>query len=388
VSEGQAGFVASEDAFHEKARSTTGLDDFGPPAYRAGLRALLEALDDNPHLSGVGRAIFQGQIVNTLATRLRVEQRLKEHPEVRANPISRPLVITGLVRTGSTALHYLMGQDPDLQKLEYWLASQPHPRPPVDEWPEHPDFKHAEAELDFLYKTAPGLMAVHEMNAGWPEECRHILAQNFTDDCYESAATLPHYTDWYHSSSHAETYRRHKQVIQLIGSTDLDRRWLLKYPVHLRQLPALFDVYPDACIVQTHRDPRTVIASYASFIAKIRRVHEEDVDMRAIAEEQLESWGRAADAGVAYRKEHGSEQFFDLRFADFMADPIGSVKSIYQHFDQELSPEGEKQLRAWHEAHPQGKHGQHQYEKKDIGISESRILDRLAGYMEFTGLEV
>jgi hypothetical protein len=387
VSEQQAGFVASENALLGKACSTTGLDDFGDPAYRAGLRALLEALDENSRLSAAGRAIFQGQIVNTLANRLRVEQRLADHPEVFANPIPRPLVITGLVRTGSTALHYLMGQDPDLQKLEYWLAARPQPRPPLGEWSEHPDFKHAEAELDFLYKTAPGLMAVHEMNAAWPEECRHILAQNFTDDCYESAAGLPRYTDWYHASSHRETYRRHKRVIQLIGGADLERRWLLKYPVHLRQLPALFEVYPDACIIQTHRDPRTVMASYASFIAKIRRVHEEDVDIGAIAEEQLESWGRAADAGVAYRKEFGSEQFFDLHFDDFMSDPIGSVKRIYEHFDQELSPEGEKCLRAWHETHPQGKHGQHQYEKKDIGISESRILDRFAGYMEFAGLE-
>jgi hypothetical protein len=387
VSVQQAGFLASEPAFLEKACSTTGLDDFGDPAYRAGLRALLEALDENAHLSPAGRAIFQGQIVNTLAIRLQVEQRLEEHPETQANPIPRPLVITGLVRTGSTALHYLMGQDPDLQKLEYWLAARPRPRPPLSEWPDQPDFEHAEAELEFLYKTAPGLMAVHEMNAAWPEECRHILAQSFTDDCYESAASLPRYTDWYHASSHRETYARHRRVIQLIGSTDLERRWLLKYPVHLRQLPALFEAYPDACIIQTHRDPRTVMASYTSFIAKIRRVHEDDVDLRAIAEEQLESWGRAADAGVAYRSEHGSEQFFDLPFADFMADPIASVKRIYARFDQELSAAGEQRLRAWHAAHPQGKHGQHRYEQEDIGIPESRILDRFAGYMEFAGLE-
>jgi hypothetical protein len=371
---------------HEKARSTTGLDDFGDPSYRVGLRTLLEALDDDPLLSDAGRAIFQGQVVNTLATRLRVERQLALHAGSLANPIPRPLVITGLVRTGSTALHYLIGQDPDLQRLEYWLAAQPQPRPPASEWPDHPDFRRAEAELDFLYKTAPGLMAVHEMNADWPEECRHILAQSFTDDCYESAATLPHYTDWYHTTPHRETYVRHKRVIQLIGSTDPERRWLLKYPVHLRQLPSLFEVYPDACVVQTHRDPRTVIASYASFIEKIRRVHEEKVDIEAIAAEQLESWGRAADAGVAFRRQHGSEQFFDLHFDEFMADPIGSVQRIYRHFDQQLSPEGEKRLRAWHDAHPQGRHGRHQYSKRDIGITEAQILDRFADYMEFADL--
>jgi hypothetical protein len=85
---------------------------------------------------------------------------------------------------------------------------------------------------------------------------------------------------------------------------------------------------------------------------------------------------------MRYRDEHGSEQFFDLQFSDFMADPIGSVKRIYARFDQILSPKGEASLRAWHEGHPQGKHGQHRYEHKDFGVSETEILDRFAAYME------
>ena len=381
------GFAASEDAMHEKAAAMTGLDDFGEPAYRVGLRTLLEALDENANLSSGGRAIFQGQIVNTLATRLRCEQRLKDHSGARGVSIRRPLVITGLVRTGSTALHYLLGQDPTLQKLEYWLSAQPQPRPPRDEWDSHPDFQRAEAELAFLYETAPSLMAVHEMHADWPEECRHILAQNFTDDCFESAATLPHYVDWYHRESHRETYVRHRQLVQLIGSTAPDVRWLLKYPVHLRQLPALFEVYPDACVVQTHRDPRTVLASYTSFLAKIRAVHETRVDREAIAAEQLEGWAGAADAGLAFRREHGDAQFFDLHFEEFMSDPIGSVQRIYRHFDHAWTPEAEAALERWHAAHPQGKHGRHDYAERDFGVGESAILDRFADYMEAFGMD-
>jgi hypothetical protein len=230
-------------------------------------------------------------------------------------------------------------------------------------------------------------MAVHEMKADWPEECRHLLQQGFTDDRFESSATLPRYNEWYHATPHVEVYRRHKRLIQLIGSTDPMRRWLLKYPVHLRQLPSLFEIYPDACIVQTHRDPRTVLASYASFISKIRAMHQVSVDPAYIAREQMESWAHAAEAGMRFREEHGSGQFFDLRFGDFMSDPVGSVERIYEKFDQELSPEGEKQLRAWHDAHPQGKHGEHTYERKDIGVSEAEILDRFSVYMERYGLE-
>ena len=377
-----ANFEASIDDLHEEARKATGLDDFGDPSYLEGLTVLAESLDEDDHLSPMGTAIYQGQLLEILSTRLRVEARLKQQQQATANPIDRPIIITGLVRTGSTALHYLIGQDPDLQKLEYWLAAEPQVRPPRDEWESHPDFEAAIKELDFFYGNAPELMAVHEMKADWPEECRHILEQNFTDDRFETSATLPRYNDWYHGNVHHGTYRRHRKVIELIGSSDPDRRWLLKYPVHLRQLSALFEVYPDACIVQTHRDPRTVIASYASFISKVRAVHQTDVDVAFVAREQMESWAHAAEAGMRYRDEHGSDQFFDLQFDEFMADPIGSVKQIYARFDQTLSAEGEASLRAWHERHPQGKHGQHRYEHKDFGVSEAEILDRFAAYME------
>jgi hypothetical protein len=381
------GFAAAIDEFHEQASKQTGLHDFGEASYLEGMKVLLTSLDEDEDLSTLGVAIYRDQLVKILATRLRVERRLAERPELEANPIQRPIVITGLVRTGSTALHYLMGQDPGLQKLEYWLAAEPQPRPPRDTWASHPDFETAVGEIDFLYSNTPDLMAVHEMKADWPEECRHLLEQNFTDDRFETSATLPRYNEWYHGTPHPETYSRHRRVLQLIESTDPGRRWLLKYPVHLRQLPAFFDVYPDACIVQTHRDPRAVVASYASFISKIRGVHQSRVELAEIAREQMESWAHAAEAGMRFRDEHGSEQFYDLDFRDFMADPIGSVKQIYAKFDQVLSPEGEKCLRAWHDDHPQGKHGQHQYEKKSIGISEDEILERFAKYMDRHGLE-
>jgi hypothetical protein len=102
-------FRDSIDELHEEARKATGLDDFGDPSYLDGMRVLLESLDEDEDLSPLGVAIYRGQLIKILSTRLRVEQRLHERPELAQNPIERPIVITGLVRTGSTALHYLMG---------------------------------------------------------------------------------------------------------------------------------------------------------------------------------------------------------------------------------------------------------------------------------------
>jgi hypothetical protein len=380
-------FRGSEESLHDQARRATGLEDFGDPGYRTALGVLLESLDHDADLSETGRMIFQGQLVSTLANRLRSQRLLTDRPGVGEIEIRRPIVITGLVRTGSTALHYLMGQDPALQALPYWLAAHPQPRPPRREWETSPDFQASAAELAFLYDNAPELMAVHEMRADWPEECRHLLEQSFVDDRFEVAATLPTYARWYHETEHLEAYRLHRRLVQLIGSTHPERRWLLKYPVHLRQLPALLAVYPDACIIQTHRDPCAVIASYTSFISRIRALHESSVDVPALARELVESWAGAAEAGMAARDAHGDgDRFVDLYFEDFVADPVGSVRRIGGHFDHELSEDAERRLADWQAEHPQGKHGRHRYDADSTGITEAEIRDRFSGYLERFGM--
>ncbi|MFN8544119.1 MAG: sulfotransferase [Candidatus Binatia bacterium] len=374
-------FAGAEHALHDAAVREVGADDFGDPAYREGLRVLLDAYDREARFHPAGREAARANLVQQLKMRLRSQQLLKEHPAALTTEIRRPVVILGLVRTGSTALHYLMGQDPDLQVLEYWLAAHPQPRPPREQWPQHADFRESAAEIEAMYAADPSLKAIHLMMADGPEECRHLLAQSFTDDSFEVNATVPSYTRWYETTDHRASYRRHRDLVRLIGMANPQRRWLLKYPVHLKHLRALLDVYPDACIVQTHRDPTRVLSSYVSLIAGFRALFERDIDRAAIAREQLEVWAAGAERAIAVRREHDPAQFFDLHFHDFVGDPIGSVRRIYDRFDLTLSAEGERRLRAWQQAHPEGKHGRHQHSMDDVGLTRDQILDRFAAYM-------
>lgn len=375
------GFLESEQALHDAAIEAVGFDDFGDPSYREGLRILLDAYDREAKFKPLGRKLARDAILDILMKRLRAEKMWQDDPSVLDHAIRRPIVILGLVRTGSTALHYLMGQDPGLQVLEYWLASHPQPRPPRDRWQSHPDFQYSVAELDAMYAADPSLRAIHFMMADGPEECRHLLAQNFTDDAFEVNATVPSFSEWYQGADLTETYLRHQRLIQLIGSTDTERRWLLKYPVHMRNLGTLLDVYPDACIIQTHRDPAKVFLSYCSLMAGFRAIYEDDIDPKAMTERQLELWAAGAESAIECRRQRDPAQFYDLHFKDFVEDPIGSVKRIYAHFGQELSPEGEQRLAAWQRDNPQHKHGRHEY-SDDMGISQKRILDRFAAYMD------
>lgn len=383
------GFAESEDALHEEAARIVGDDDFGDPSYLEGLRVLLDAYDAEARFNDYGRAAARQTVRDVLVQRLRCERQWREHPEVLRGEIRRPLVICGLVRTGSTALHYLMGQDPDLQVLQYWLAGNPQPRPPRGEWATHPDFARARAEIDAMYAADPSLKAIHFMMPDGPEECRHLLMQEFTDDSFEANGHVPSYSAWYQQADMLRTYERHRDLLRLIGSTDGQHTWLLKYPVHMRFLRTFLEVYPDACVVQTHRDPLAVMPSYVSLIAGFRALHEERIDRPDIARRQLELWAAGADDAIDLRRKRDSAQFYDLHFADFMADPIGAVRRIYAHFGRTLSDAGEQALAAWQAANPQHKHGRHEYPTapEDVGLTREQILDRFAEYMEYFGMQ-
>ena len=379
-----AGFAESEEALHEEAIARAGSDNFGHPAYLEGLRVLLHAYDREARLNETGRQGARRLIRDTLTQRLRCEAQWQQHPEVLDTKIERPIVICGLVRTGSTALHYLMGQDPSLQVLQYWLAGGPRPRPPRKQWPQEPDFIRARDEIDAMYAADPGLKAIHFMMPDGPEECRHLLMQEFTDDSFEANANVPSYWEWLRQADMLASYQRHRDLLKLIGSTEGEKTWLLKYPVHMRFLPTFLEVYPDARVILTHRHPLRVLPSYVSLIAGFRALNEDHIDRSDIARRQLELWSNAANELVALRRKRGDAQFYDLHFNQFMDDPVEAVAGIHRHFGRDFTPESELALRAWHENNPQHKHGRHEYAPSpaDVGLSTEQILDGFGEYLD------
>jgi hypothetical protein len=381
------GFVESEASFHERARKAIGFDDFGDAAYLEGLRVLLEAYDGEAHLTPFGRLMAEQQIVGILKNRLLAQQAWKRDPGILEHAIRRPIFILGLPRTGTTALHHLLGQDPRIQVLEYWLAAAPQPRPPRSQWRGDPAFKRAERDLKTMYYLDPSLKAIHLMTADGPEECRHLLQQTFTDDTFDCNATIPSYSRWYETCDMGPTYAQHRDLLKLIGSTQPERRWVLKYPVHMRSLRSVFETYPDACVVQTHRDPTRVVPSLCSLVAGWRAIYEYDPDRRAIAEWQIDIWASGMEHAMEVRRERGSEQFFDLDFGEVLRDPVAAVKRIYEYFGLELTEEAEQRLRSYRAENPPGRHGEHSYAIEDFGLTDRDVLDRYAAYIEHFGVE-
>lgn len=381
-------FTDAEDALHAAARGATGLDDFGPEDdYLPGLARLLDALDhDGPRFASGGREFAFGSLVGVLVARLITQRSLRERPDALQRPVTRPLVITGVPRTGTTALHKLLSVDPQFQGLERWLTAFPMPRPPRATWPTNPMYQATVAGIEAFFAGAPQMRAAHDMVADDVDECLEVLKQNFCSNNYGSTFRVPGYDAWWRDQDERASYRRFATVLQLVGADEPGKPWLLKNPGHIWKLDVLLNLFPDACIVQTHRDPVQALPSLCSLLAMARGLSEgKNVLLQEIGQREIENWHAATTRAMAAR-ERSPDQFLDVRHRDFHADPVGVVRRIYERFGYTLSDEVKQRMQERIRANPEGRHGAHVYTLEQFGLDAGVIRERFGAYMQRHGL--
>ncbi|HMP45860.1 MAG TPA: sulfotransferase, partial [Sphingopyxis sp.] len=239
------------DALHEGAIAATGHDDFGDTAYHEGMRVLLNAIDAHPPAGPAAEASATGVITGALAGRLVTQAGWDANPVYAAERIERPLIVIGLPRTGTTALHQLLSVDPQFQGFERWLTANPMVRPPRDQWRAHPAYRASVERIAAMRRLAPEIMAAHSTEAGEVDECLMPMAQSFLCNWFASNIDAPAYDAWFRRADETPSFLRYKEVLKLVGLGDR-RRWLLKNPSHVFGIDALLTAFPDACIVQTH----------------------------------------------------------------------------------------------------------------------------------------
>jgi hypothetical protein len=374
-------FADSVATLHQNATAAIGLADFGTD-YLEGLTRLLQAFDTEAPFTPEGREFARGAVVGTLISRLYTQQGWRENPKYRDTRICRPLVIIGIPRTGTTALHRLLAMDHQFQGLDRWLATSPMVRPPRDTWAHHPRYQAEVANLTLFYGVMPQMRAAHEMAADEVDECYEVLKQNFIHNTFASMFQIPGYDEWMLAQDQRPNYRRYADVLRLIGSADAGKPWLLKNPCHFWHLDLLFEVFPDACIVQTHRDPVKAIPSVCSVLHMTRRISSgEATDPTLIGPRELNVSGNGIDRVMRVRQRH-KDQVIDVLHRDFHANPMHTVQQIYERFGFKLTAATEARMNAWISSNPLGKHGEHRYDLGQFGINEQAIRGRFKEYME------
>jgi hypothetical protein len=279
----------------------------------------------------------------------------------------------------ATALHRLRTADPAHQGLEVWLTMVPQPRPPRESWATNPVFQQIQAGFDRHHASYPEFMAVHYMAADQVEECWQLLRQSMRSISYECLAHLPGYSSWLRDQDWTGAYRRHRRNLRLIGMPDRDRRWVLKNPSHLFALDALLCVYPDALVIQTHRAPRIAIASVCSLAAQASAGWSTAFCGEVIGRDQLELWARGLECFTAVRATHDPAQFCDVAYDEFVADPIGTVESVYRYFGLTLGEPAAAAMRGLLEQNAGAARPAHRYALSDFGLTGAEVDERYQG---------
>jgi Sulfotransferase family len=378
------------DTLVEAAASATGLDDFGDDDWREGLSRLVVALDEEARLNQLGEQIAAGEIVTLLSNRLELIAWRRDHPEITRADIVPPIVIVGQGRTGTTILFDILAQDPGTRVPLTWEVDRPVPPPETATFETDPRIGEVDELLAGTDLLIPGFRTIHPMGAQLSQECVRMTASAFRSITFPTQYRVPSYAQWVmHEADMAPAYRWHRHFLEHLQSRhpagdDGAARWVLKSPVHIWCLDALLAEYPNAFLVQTHRDPLTIIASLSSLEQTLRSMTCDDPTIPEIADEWADYILDGLDRSVTARQDGTvrADRVVDVTFSAFMADPFAVIRDIYEGLDLELTPATELRMRDFLAAHSRPEGGGHRYSFADTGLDAGEIRERSRRYQE------
>ncbi len=377
-------------ALIEQARVATGLSDFGADeGFFERVEVYLTALRDEANLSPVGVVTSAAQVSQILANRLLVTDFVARHPEALAEPIAAPIVIVGLPRTGTTHLHNLMAADPSLRSLPYWESLEPVP-PLGEQHADEADQRQARcaAGVWFVDEVMPDFKRMHEMTVEHVHEEIQLLAIDCSTMLFETATCSPLWRDYYKARDQQSSYHYLRRVLQVCQyqsrrAGNPVRRWVLKSPQHLEQVPAVLGAFPDATLVFTHRDPVSVIASFVTMAAYTARISKRaPIDLALIGTYWCDRILDLYDSCVRDRDVVPPGRAIDVHFDVFMADDVATVEQVYRVAQQPFGPDTRDAMEAFMVEHPRGKFGGVEYNLAQFGLDPGDIRRRAGAYIQ------
>ena len=374
------------NALVSQARDSTGLDDFGEDSWREGLERLVAALREEAVLNAIGVQVAAGEIRTYLANRLRVTEWHRSHRELGAADVTPPIVIIGQGRTGTTILHDLLAQDPAHRVPLTWEVDRPLPPPETATYDSDPRIAEVQTQLDLTELVIPGFKRMHPIGARLAQECVRITAADFRSMIFPTQYRVPSYARWLlYEADMAPAYRWHRRFLEVLQSRHRCERWVLKSPGHLWCLGALLAEYPNAVLVQTHRDPLRIVASIASLLATLRRLATDATSIAEGGAEFADYLLDGLDRSVTAREDGTvpAKRVIDVQFQAFLADPFACVREIYARLGLELTREVEARMRAFLAENPQDKHGGHRYSLAETGLDAEKLREGARRYQEY-----
>ena len=367
----------------DQAKSVTGLSDLGEPLFFEGLNRLINSINNEANLNEIGIQAQPIRIQGLLSNRLRFEEDLKKFPEILDQEIIAPIVIVGLPRTGSTMTHRLLASDPNHTAMLWWEGRYPALLPGEKRGDIEARMELGKAEVDAVVAASPEALDIHPWDYKGADEEILLLEHNFLSTVPESFMALPSYSEWIEEQDHALAYEDLKKFIQYLQWQNPGRekkRWVLKSPHHLGFIDKMISVFPDAKIIQTHRDPIKTVPSFCSMCANLFEPLTTNFDKVFIGKHWSNKLTRALNHCMNISEQH-PDNFLDLEFLNMIKDPIDEMKKIYEFIGESFGEKTEVAMEAWRE---ENKHemGAHKYSLEEYDLTESQINNNFAKYQQ------
>jgi hypothetical protein len=387
----EAALPFDRDALLATTRATLGIegrggDGFGDDRFLEPLDVLLPALEREANLTVLGRWITRQFLLRLLSVRVQTIAYVARDPAVRDEEVLEPLFIAGAPRTGTTVLHALLAFAPGTRVPEGWELLHPVPPPDPGAYPDPGRVALADRELRRPATVVSGLDAIHEYGGRMHKECVSVMSFEFRSEEFTARYHVPSYVEWLAQCDMRPAYEWHRLVLQILQRRLDARRWVLKSPVHMHSLPTLLDVYPDAHVVFTHRDPLAVLASVTSLVATLRYAHSDAVDTAGIGAYHADLYGGSLDRLVDLTDRGALEpsRVRHVRYASFMEDPLTTASGVATATGLSLTNEARESMRE-HLDGPRASGG-HRYSFDDLGLSRDTERKRFARYQQRFGV--
>jgi len=370
-----------EQRLLDRASRATGLADFGDEDFRAPLRLLLEDLNTFDHFTPSGRVTVQAILHEQLTSRLYLQEKIKSTPEIAQNKIDRPIFIAGLPRTGTTHLHNLLSRCSELRYLPLWQTLHP-----IAPQPGKPDHRRRAADLavNATGFIIPLFKRMHEMATDAPHEELTLCALGYRSFFFESAFQVPNYRAWYASTSQVKGYEFLKSVLQLLqmepapSRKSPGARWILKSPQHVDQLQTILEVFPDARLIVTHRDPAHAVLSMITMILYASRQVYRPLRLR----EEARGWVNRLEQMLRRSQQQAGlipgNQVLHISFDAFIDDPEKTIESICMFAQIDLDPGSRQSIQQHLSESGRYRHGRIDYDFGTLGLDESDIRARFS----------
>lgn len=364
---------------------TNGLSNFGEDNYRESLHSLLDALASEAKLSQSGQYLLQERLVGQLVNRLVIEDYLSRYPEITQIPIDDPLVIVGLPRTGTTMLQRTLAVDPRFYSAAWWETR--FPAPLADETLALPAKRiaQAKAEVELMAQVIPQILAIHPLDAMLCDEEFMLMEHSFMC-AMDAYVNVPSYTRWLDRQDQRPVYTQLKKMLQFLQWQKIQRgepagqRWLLKAPQHLHTLDILLDVFPDAQVILTHREPAQTIPSMASMAHTLWQMYSDNPDPKAAGEQWNNRMARGIRHTMQVREQHAPERFLDINFADTVTQPLHVLEKVYAFAHLPFTEKARADAHVWLSQNSREKRASHDYSLERFGLSEAQMVQDYSEY--------